>query len=83
MRGYRMSISATVYFMVEADSEEEAISKAREVERAFPSPQVIDLEHEHIEVGDVELYVDHDVEGPQIEDVFDDEGDPYDARELP
>ena len=83
MRGYRMSISATVYFMVEADSEEEAIRKAREVERAFPSPTIVDLEHEHIEVGDVELYVNRDEVGPEIEDEYEDEGDPHDPRELP
>jgi hypothetical protein len=56
--------------MVNADSPKEAIQKAREVERAFAAPHVLDVEHQHIECCDVELYIDHTEEGPCVEDVF-------------
>ena len=73
MPAYRMSIAATIYFVVDASDEDEAMRKARVVERAFPSPEVIDIDHEYVDSGDAELYVDHNVEGPLIEEVFDED----------
>jgi hypothetical protein len=70
MNSYRMSVPATVYFLVNADSPEEAIQKAREVEHAFAAPHVLDVEHKHIEEGDVELYIDHTEQGPEVEEEY-------------
>lgn len=72
MASYRMSVAATIYFWVEADDESEALRKAREVDCAIPSPLDVAFDHEHIEVGDLEVYPNHDEIGPEIEDVEDD-----------
>ena len=70
-RHYRMSVQASVCFWVDAESEEEAHRKARDVGRAFAAPHVLDVEQKNVEVGDVELYVYHDET-----DVEDEDADP-------
>ena len=73
MKRYRMSVTASCYFTVEAQSDEEALAKARELVRDLPfgEGEAVSVDPDYytsLPEAEVVFYLDTD-SAPEIEDV--------------